>query len=74
VVSVNLLLKLEIVQYLNTGKTKAFVDPHHAQTVGFSNAVLIATEEDVQLLKCLVKFSNPGLAENVLRNYYLGAS
>ena len=54
VVSANLLVRLEILQYLDTGKTKAFVGPHRAQTIGSSNAVRIATEEDTQLLKCLV--------------------
>lgn len=54
VVGINLLLRLEILQDLNAGKTKTLVDPHHAQAISFGNAIIITTEEDIQLLKCLV--------------------
>ena len=50
----NLLLALKVLNGLNTRQTKSLVDALHAGAISLSNALLLTTEEDVQLLKSLV--------------------
>lgn len=45
---------LKVLHILNTSKTKSLIDTLHALPISSSNASITATEEDIQLLQCLV--------------------
>lgn len=50
----NLLLALQVLNGLNTRQAKGLVDSLHAGSVSLGDALLLTTEEDVQLLESLI--------------------